>query len=332
MTRRITRQLLGWCLLGALLGGARAAQSQTANDGALDLLIPIGAKSTAMGAAFVAEEGSESIWWNPAGIARMPRAEFAIDHFENFIVKGDAISIVAPIKKLGTIGLTARLFNYCDDCQASNLVGGTTGSLYFRSNVVGATFATTFGRMVNAGVTYRLYQFRSDCSGYCEAVAIGTSTTSAVDIGAQFRPLAGTPLRIGVQLRNVGLSLQVKDKGQADALPTRVHVGASYDPTFKQLGPQVRIRTTAELVSSVGLENPELHVGAQLGYAAGTSLLILRGGYVAQQSNGGESSTGPSVGLGLATGRVQLDLARIFESFSTGLGKPPTYISIRVAL
>jgi hypothetical protein len=29
---------------------------------------------------------------------------------------------------------------------------------------------------------------------------------------------------------------------------------------------------------------------------------------------------------------VQLDLARIFESFSSGLGKPPTYISIRIGL
>ena len=332
MTRRITRRLLGWCLLGAFLGGGREVHAQAANSGALDLLIPIGARSTAMGTAFAAEEGSESIWWNPAGIARMPRAEFAIDHFENFIVKGDAISIVAPVSRLGAIGLTARLFNYCDDCQASNVAGDATGSLYFRSNVIGATFATTFGPMLNAGVTYRLYQFRSDCSGYCEAAAIGTSTTSAVDIGAQFRPLAGAPLRIGVELRNVGLSLQVKDKAQADALPTRVHVGASYDPTFKQLAPEVRLRTTAELVSSVGLDDPELHLGAQVGYAAGASLLIIRGGYVAQRSNGGESSTGPSVGLGLAAGRVQLDLARIFESFSTGLGKPPTYISIRVGL
>jgi hypothetical protein len=319
-------------MLGALLGGARDAHSQAANNGALDLLIPIGARSTGMGTAFVAEEGSESIWWNPAGIAHMSRAEFAIDHFENFIVKGDAISMVAPIKRLGTIGLTARLFNYCDDCQASNLAGDATGSLYFRSNVVGATFATTFGPALTAGVTYRLYQFRSDCSGYCEAAALGTSTTSAVDVGAQFRPLANTPLRLGFELRNVGLGLQIKDKGQADALPTRLHVGASYDPTFKRLAPEVRIRTTAELVSSVGLDNPELHVGAQLGYAAGASLLIIRGGYVAQQSNGGESSTGPSIGLGLAAGRVQLDLARIFESFSTGLGKPPTYISVRVTL
>jgi hypothetical protein len=109
-------------------------------------------------------------------------------------------------------------------------------------------------------------------------------------------------------------------------------VGISYDPTFAGLAPEVKLRTTAEVVSSPSLGSPELRVGGQMGYLAGSSLLVIRGGYVLQQSNGGESSTGPSLGLGLASGRVQLDLARIFESFSSGLGKPPTYISIRIGL
>ncbi|MEO6525535.1 MAG: hypothetical protein ABIP93_02810 [Gemmatimonadaceae bacterium] len=331
-TRRATRRLLGCCLLGALVLGARDAQSQVANDGALDLLVPIGARSTAMGTAFVAEEGSETIWWNPAGIARMTRPEFAIDHLENFILKGDAISVIAPVKRLGAFGLTARLFNYCTDCQGADPSGNPTSTLYYRSNVIGASFATTFGSRLAAGVTYRLYQLRSDCSGFCELTPLGTSTTSAVDVGVQIRPFPKRPLRVGIALRNAGLSLQVKDKPQADALPTRVHLGMSYDPTFVQLASEVKLSATAELVSSVGFENPELHMGAQVGYVAGPSVLIIRGGYVAQQSSGGESATGPSLGLGLASGRVQLDLARIFESFSSGLGKPPTYISIRIRL
>jgi hypothetical protein len=332
--RRDSRRSLIWCLLGALAFGATASdvRAQAANNGALDLLVPIGARSTAMGTAFVAEEGSESIWWNPAGTARMTRPEFAIDHLETFIEKGDAVSLIAPIKGLGAVGLTARLFNYCTDCQGSDAVGNPTGNLFFRSDVLGASFATTFGSRVNAGVTYRIYQFRIDCSGFCEGSPVGTSTTSAVDVGVQFKPFPARPLRFGVELRNVGLSLQVKDKPQADALPTRLHVGVSYDPTFKSLAPEIRLRGTAEVVSTAGLANPELHVGGQLGYLAGSSLLAVRGGYVAQQSNGGESSTGPSLGLGLSSGRVQLDLARIFESFSSGLGKPPTYISIRIGL
>ena len=64
----------------------------------------------------------------------------------------------------------------------------------------------------------------------------------------------------------------------------------------------------------------------------GETSLYLRGGYFMQQAQDAESATGPTLGLGLANRRVQFDFARIFESFSTGLGKPPTYISVRIKL
>lgn len=331
LTRVVARRLLGWCVPAMLLAGGRTADAQ-ANNGALDLLIPIGARATAMGTAFVAEEGSEAIWWNPAGIARLARPEFAIDHFETFFLKGDAISVIAPLRQLGALGLTARLFNY-GEFENTDDVGNPIGTTLRRSIVVGGTFATTFGPRVSAGLTYRLYQFRNDCSGFCEQETEGSSATSAVDIGVQLRPLPKRPLRLGIQLRNLGPRLQVKDQPQADELPARLHLGASYDPTFAQLAPAVKLRATAELASTIGLAEQEIRIGAQAGYAAGASMLSIRGGYVLQPSSGdGESSTGPSLGLGLSSGRVQLDLARIFESFSSGLGKPPTYISIRIGL
>jgi hypothetical protein len=315
------------CTLLAPLERARAQ----ANNGALDLLIPIGARATAMGTAFVAEEGSEAIWWNPAGIARLARPEFAIDHLENFILKGDGISVILPVKRIGALGLAARLFNY-GEVELTDSTGAPLGSSLNRSIVLAGSFATTFGPRVNAGVTYRLYQLRNDCSGFCVDQPEAASGTSAVDIGLQVRPLPRQPLRIGVQLRNLGPRLQVQDQPQADALPAQLHVGLSYDPVFKRLAPELRTSATAEMVSGVGLSDPELRVGAQLGYVAGPSMLHVRAGYVLQSSAGGASSNGPSLGLGLATGRVRLDLARIFESLSSALGKPPTFISIRVGL
>jgi hypothetical protein len=306
----------------------RAVLAQ-ANNGALDLFAPIGAHATGMGAAFVAEEGSESIWWNPAGLARLDHSEFAIDHSENFFVKDDGISLIAAIKRLGAVGITARYLNYGAQ-PAIDVVGNETGELLTRSIALGASFATTFGPRVNSGVTYRLYQSRNDCSGLCESADIGSSTTSAVDVGVQIRPIPAQPLRLGAEVRNLGLRLQVKDKPQADALPTRVHIGATYDPRFKGMVPELTLRTTAEVVSALDFANSELHLGGQAGYKAGSATLIVRGGYVWQQ--GGGIASGPSLGLGLASRRVQLDLARIFEDFSSALGKPPTYISVRVGL
>lgn len=298
-----------------------------ANSGALDLLLPIGARATALGTAFVAEQGSEAIWWNPAGMARLTKPDFALDHFETVFIKGDAVALVFPVPKVGAFGVSARLFNYAD-VPSLDSSGVQTGNLLNRTVVLGATFAAPFGPNVTAGVTYHLYQGRSDCSGSCISDAF---TTSALDAGVQLRPFPSQPLVLGVQLRNFGPSIQVRDKPQSDPLPSRLHIGASYDPSFKQFPTDLRLRATAEVVTTPSLQLPEFRLGAQIGYVSAQSTLLARAGYVYQPSVE-SAATGPSVGLGLAQGRVSLDLTRVFETFSSGLGTPPTYISIRVGL
>ena len=307
-------------LLPGRLGGQE-------NGGALDLLLPIGARATAMGMAFVAEQGSEAIWWNPAGLSRLTKPEFALDHFETVFLKGDAVSLVVPLRGIGSVGLSARLFNYGEQEQRDT-TGRETGILLTRTVAIGATFSAPFGPNVDGGITFRLYRGGADCVGRCFSDAF---TTSVVDAGLQYRPFPARRLRLGFAIRNVGPSVQVRDDPQADALVTRVHVGASYDPVFAQVSTDLRIRGTLELVTSAKLKSPQLGIGVQVGYVAPQSAVFVRAGSVLQL-RGNAASTGPSVGIGLAQGRVQLDLTRIFETFSTGLGVPPTYISIRVGL
>lgn len=306
-------------LVGALL--SPAALTAQFNSGALDLLFPIGARATAMGTAFAAEQGSEAVWWNPAGLARLAAPELAIDHFQNFIVKGDAISLVLPAPPVGVFALSARLFNY-GDIEGSDNAGNDTGSIANRSIVLGGTFAAALGKKLEAGVAFHLYRGQSGGT---------TFSTSAIDAGLQFQASPTVPLRFGVEVRNLGLDVQVHDLAQADALPTRVHFGASYDPVFANLPTEFSARGTAEIVTTGHLAQPEFRLGGQLGYATGTSKLVIRAGYIKQPENGSQL-TGPSLGLGLVSGRVQLDIARIFESFSSALDVPPTYISIRVGL
>jgi hypothetical protein len=294
-----------------------------ANSGALDLLYPIGARATGMGTAFVAEQGSESVWWNPAGLARMTKPEFALDHLEFIFIKGDAISFVLPAKPIGVFAISARIFDY-GQIEERDSLDNPLGDFPNRTIVLGASFAADLGSSFDAGVTYHLYRG--------QAGLLPSYVTSTVDAGVQYRPKSTVPLRIAFEIRNLGLSVQVHDKPQADPPPTRLHLGASYDPSFPQFPKELTTRVTAEVVSDKSFENRELRVGSQLGYAAGPSHLLVRAGYVVQQGEGSGLLAGPSLGLGLTSGRVQLDLARIFESFSTGLGTAPTYISIRVGL
>jgi hypothetical protein len=309
-----------------------AIRAQT-NSGALDLLYPIGARATAMGAAYAAEQGSEAIWWNPAGIARLTKPEFAIDHFENFVVtSGDAVSFILPAGAVGVFGIAARLFNY-DTFSTTDSTGRDIGSLNPRSIALGASFAASFGQRLSAGLSFRVYQISAACSGVCSDALATPPYTGYVDAGVQFRLSPTGPLQIGVLVSNMGPNLQVHDQPQADALPARLHMGVSYQPTSSNWDPALRVKGTAEFVSSMALSSKEVHLGGELGYTSGSTLLLVRGGYVTQgATEGGERGTGPSIGLGLASGRVQVDFTRIFETFSTNLGKPPTYISIRVGL
>jgi Uncharacterised protein family (UPF0164) len=316
----------------ALLVPAFAIGAQANNNGALDLLLPIGARATAMGTAVAAEQNGEALWWNPAGIARLTKPELALDHFQRFpIESGDAISLVLPAGPVGVFGIAARLFNYGTQ---SNTTGsgeeiGTTGQ---HSVVVGGTFAATFGQRFSGGLTFRIYQFSATCSGICDATVSGAFTTSTLDAGIQFRPSPTSPLAFGAQVSNIGPNLQVHDQPQSDPLAKLIRVGVSYTPTSPSWDPALRVRLTSEVASTTSFGTRELHLGGEVGYVTPQATLLARAGYVAQGSTGSESSTGPSVGFGIASGRVQLDFARIFESFSTGLGVPPTYISIRVGL
>ena len=286
-----------------------------------------------MGAAYAAEQGSEAIWWNPAGLARMTKPEFGIDHFENiFVAGGDAVSLVLPAGVVGVFGIAARLFNY-DTSSTTSSTGEEIGITNPRSIALGATFAAAFGQRLSAGVSLRLYQFSVVCSGACGSVFATNPYTGYLDAGVQFRPAPTGSLQFGVLLSNLGPNLQVHDQPQADALPARLHVGVSYQPTSPHWDPALRVKGAAEFVSSLALGSKELHLGGEVGYASGATMLFARGGYVLQASSGdGERGTGPSVGLGIASGRVQVDLARVFETLSTNFGKPPTYISIRVGL
>ena len=314
----------------ALVPGWLMAQT---NSGALDLLKPIGARATAMGAAYAAEQGGDAVWWNPAGIARLTKPEFAIDHFADvFVASGDAVSLILPAGAAGVFGIEARLFNF-DTTSTTTQTGEEIGLTTPRSISIGATYAASFGPRFAAGLSLRFYQFSVACSGACADLFATDPYTGYLDAGLQFRPSSTGPLQLGLVLSNLGPNLQVHDKPQADALPARIHLGGSYRPTSASWDPAIQVAGTAELVSSLAFSSKELHVGGEVGYTSGTTLLFARAGYVLQaQGADGERNTGPSFGGGIASGRVKIDFARVLETVSTGLGVPPTYISIRLGL
>jgi hypothetical protein len=199
------------------------------------------------------------------------------------------------------------------------------GTIIPRSFIYAATYATSLGKYVTAGLTYKLVQFRIDCTGPCPDISF-SATTSALDLGAQFMIKQSLPLVIGVAARNVvGLKLQVNDSDQSDPIPARLQVGVQYridlPPT---IAPETAVRLAFDLADGVHVGNPAPRFGADIAFR---ERFHVRGGYAVEASS--SEAGGPSIGLGLSVGNLVFDVARILTGLSADAGKAPTYLSLR---
>ena len=309
-------------LFSVLLSAPRVGRGQQpATEGALFLLLPIGARAVGAGQAVIADQpGSEALWWNPAAIAHSDRAEAAIHHSATIVATGDAVTIVLPSSLLGVLAIGANILNY--GRQEITDTVGTTGFLLPRNVVYAAAYATPIGRRLSAGITYKVVQLRLDCSGGCSGIPTVSASSSALDAGMQADLTGIAPVHLGAAIRNVGPRLLVNDKDQADPLPTRIQFGATYD--VPNIAKDVALRAETDVLGDVHLNGPSLRIGATATYK---KQAYLRGGYLMDRGDG--DGDGPAIGFGLSTGNLIVDIARIMRGFSADAGKAPTYFSLR---
>jgi len=319
--RTAARVAAALLVLGVLSRPLRG-QAGVAREGALFLLVPVGARAVGQGQAVVAANpGGEAVWWNPAALAWAPRRDLTVSYSSTFVATGSALTVVLPAGRAGVLTGAAYLLDYGEQ-QATDEFG-VTGTLYPRSVVLAAAYAATFGTRTAAGLTYKLVQQRFDCSGSCGASATGTASTSAFDFGLQLLGGPDRRLAVGAAVRHVGFRLQVLDSEQADPLPTRVHLGAQYRPArFEKVVPSAELRLNAELVDRLAPSRPSVRLGGECTFE---QTYIVRGGFV----TGGGDASGAAVGIGVRRGGLAVDFARAFGGFSADAGQPPTYISLR---
>lgn len=316
--RQITR------LVVALSFPATVAEAQSGStDGALFLLLPVGARAVGMGQAMVAEHpGTEAVWWNPSAIARQDKKEIGIHHSQTIAATGDAITVLYPTGAVGALALSVNVLNFGDQ-QITDPGGVPIGVVLPRNILFAATYGAALGKRVNAGVTYKRLQYRVDCSGQCTTVSTFTATSSAVDLGLQFDVPSQSPLTVGAAVRNIGTRLQVNDREPADPLPTRIEIGAEYKlPFIAKLVADTELRVAAAVISDTDIDHPAARIGADLAYEKN---IHLRGGYVANDANGARTA----LGFGIVAGRLMFDIARTFGGLSADAGQTPTYLSLR---
>ena len=316
------------CLL-VLVAAARTASAQSIAEGGAFLLLPVGARATALGQAATADGGTtEALFWNPAGLASMHKGEAAIHHFSAFAGNGDALAIATTPSSIGTFGLAFYVLDY--GTVPTTLPGGTqVGEVTARNLTLQAAYATEIVSGISAGIMYKLVQFRVDCGGDCSTVPTGVGTTHAVDVGVQWTTGDASRLVIGAMLRNLGFPLQVNNEAQADPLPTSLSVGAKWVPVRPPAGVEgldvVLLADVQSPVSSGGGLDPAPAIGVESGVR---DIVRLRFGYAFLNSE----ARGPSLGIGLHTGRLGVDLTRTFYASDAFADQEPVHVSLRLAL
>lgn len=315
---RIVVRALSVCMLATTAG---AQSSDT--DGALVLLLPVGAHSVGMGQAMVAERpGTEGVWSNPAGIARLGRREAAVHHSETLAARGDALTILVPSRHRGTVAVSLYVLDFGNQ-QITDGTGLPIGLVLPRNILVAASYGAPIGKLLSVGLTYKRLQYRVDCTGQCANVSTFSAAANALDFGAQYDMPNSFPLRLGAAIRNLGSRLRLSDTDSADPLPTRIELGASYGLQFvEKYVSDVSIRVTADAIATESLDDPSMRMGAQLTYQ---KTAHLRAGYIANDANGANAA----LGFGLAAGRLVFDIARTFGGLSADAGKTPAYVSLR---
>lgn len=311
--------------LGRYAAGIFTAEPSS-TEGALTLLLPIGARGIAMGRAVTPSPGPESVFWNPAGLARLDGGSFFVYRGNHLAGDATGFSLILARQPLGALGLSYQLLDLGDQ-DLRDGEGNVLGSVSFRDHLAIVSFGLQVLPRLDMGLNFKVFQSRITCRGQCTDAGV-TGTTYALDAGIQSDPLPDIPVRIGVLLAHLGPNLQLINVEQADPLPTRLRAAVSYEALhhFTEM-PGVELWITAEMEDRWrDLGDPILYLGGELTAGEG-DLFFVRAGYGQQQSG---QNAGASVGLGVRYERFDLAVAKRLSGSSLTGESEPVHVSFGV--
>ncbi|MEQ1856009.1 MAG: hypothetical protein ABL963_06050 [Longimicrobiales bacterium] len=334
-TRALPLLLLGLTVAAPLQGQGSGVGSS--GEGALFLLLPVGAQAVALGRAMTAVEGAEGAFWNPAGLAGVERSALVVFRGDQVAGTATAVSGLFTGADIGTAGVSYLLLDVGDQ-DLTDAAGNVLGTVSVRNHLGIVSAATRLAPHLSLGVSFKVVQFRLSCRGSSCPDRGTTATTYAFDAGLQGTPLSR--LRLGAMVAHVGPRLQVRNAEQADPLPLRLRVAASYDAVhlftdrddfhgWFAVEVQDRVRD---------LGVPSLYLGTEL--TAGTADqpfgLSVRAGYVLSdlldRIEGSDPEDGARVGLGVEYDRIQMSIAKSL-AVSTLTGETePVHVTLSIGL
>ncbi|MEJ2540070.1 MAG: hypothetical protein P8188_08890 [Gemmatimonadota bacterium] len=302
-----------------------AAQEAAGDEGAVYLLLPVGPKGVSVARAMTALGGAESVWWNPAGLASVDGSVVSLTRSEDDISgESTALSALLHGQDLGVIGLSYLLVDLGEE-DIRDAEGNFLGQLGLRYHTGILSASTSVLGNLAMGLNLKLIQSRQSCRGQCLDAGV-TATTYAVDVGAQWRDLAASGLTLGLAVVHAGPSLQVVNEEQADPLPTRLRLAASYDVLGRWVEvPGLQGILTVELEDRWrDLGDPAVYAATEISVGSNPSV-ALRAGYT---WGADLQLDGAGVGVGVRYDRFDLGISKSLASGGLVVQNEPIHFGL----
>ena len=288
----------------------------------LNLLVPVGARASALGGAVTARGGADAVFRNPAGLTDLTGGRFVIHHSDDTTVdvQVDAFSLLfTPFST--AVGISYQLFDR-GEIETTDATGQVTGELALRDHLVVASFALPVGGGLSAGVNYKIFQQRIDCTGLCGGQE-DVVTTQAADMGLRYRPPWNPAVQLGLSVVNAGFGFQVVGAEDEEPFPGRIHIGVVYDvlslaPTDGSVALRVAVDARDQLSRP---RSPTVAVGVELDLQ---QAIFLRAGYAPGEGLG----TGAAVGVELRYERFDIGVSRTFSNSLLEADSEPFQVSL----
>ncbi len=326
----VVRAIRAATLVMVLAGLAAPAAAQgngelppISSECCLHLLVPVGARASALGGAITARQGADAVFANPAGLAGLTGGQFVIHQSDDTTVdvQVDAFSLLfTPLST--TVGVSYQLFDR-GEIETTDQTGQPTGELSLRDHLVVFSFALPLGAGFSAGVNYKAFQQRIDCSGRCgdqETVA----TTQASDFGLRYSPPTAPALEVGLAVTNASFAPEVLNFEQSagNYFPGRIHFGVVYDVLAAATDSIVAVRLGVEARDRLAEPgSPTLAYGIEVDVQ---QAVFVRAGYAPGEGLG----TGAAVGLELRYDRFDIGVSRSFANSLLEADEEPFQVSV----
>ncbi len=254
------------------------------------LRIPVGARASGMGNAFVSMQGDPaSLYWNPAGLALTPSTSIGIEHVSwmpgiDFEFGG----LVLPLGSAGTVGISAIVL-HTDEIEITTPVDqmGTGDTYTAMSGAFGVSYCRSLTTTFSIGGTFKYIHeriYNTAASGI--AFDIGTlfeTPFAGIRLGASISNF-GTKMRMDGEDLNVRVDIAPDQEGNNQSVVGRLHTDEFDLPLVMRVGVSGEVFDTEDLRVTLAADGvnpndnmPSVNAGAEV--ALFGNMLVFRGGY-----------------------------------------------------